>query len=212
MRSVTIVAAAVMALAIPAVAEPFPAPPPDPHFYEVSEGLVSPKFHPRRGGNRVFYAASVKAAQPWLRFTDAHVSASLFSHYALLGIFYQRSPGAIPHVTSIRVSPPVGNAGPPGMQSTLVVGVTLYPICWYAPGTAPPPCVISIWSPNVSSCAPGATRCSAWEPYLLEAIDKSLVPTRIDRVVVTEAVYVPPPPQCSANGCIPPFPPLPFPQ
>src|SRR5436853_6634059 len=101
MRTVTI-AAAVIALAVPAAARPVP-PTRAPMFHEFSEGVVSAKFHSRRDGNRVFYATSAKETRPWLPFTGAHVPASFFNQYALLAIFYRPPPDAVPGVTSIRV-------------------------------------------------------------------------------------------------------------
>ncbi len=178
-------------------------------FHELSTGLVSPKFHARRDGNRVFYATSTKEMRRWLPATGAQVPASFFKRYALLAIFYRTSPGARPDVTSIGVSPPVGNTGPPGTRSTLVVGVTLYPLCPALPGgTIIATCPFSIWSGGeISTCMHGT--CSpAWGVYLLEAVDKSLVPTQLDRVVVTESVYVPPPRQCPP--CVIPVTPYPL--
>jgi hypothetical protein len=215
MRTATI-AAAVIALVVPAAAQPVP-PPPLQLFHVLREGLVPSNFHARRDGNRVFYATSAKEARRWLPFTGAHLPASFFKQYALLAIFYRPSPGAIPTVSSVRVSPPPANNGAPGTHrsSTLVAGVTLSPVCpGAAAGGAVPSCRASIWgSGTFTTCSHGS--CSpVWGVYLLEAIDKSPVgPTRVNRVIVNESVAVPAPPQCSPpNGCVAPYPPPPLPQ
>jgi hypothetical protein len=166
-------------------------------FYGFSEGSVSPKFHPRRDRNRVFYAGSLKEARPWLRFTGLGLDRSFFNRdgvfpegRGLLAIFYRHLPGGIPQVTSIRTGD-----GP----ATLDVGVTLYPSCPAASGGgAPPPCVPSPWDARVS-CSPA---CTVWGRFILESVDKTILPVHPERIRVTEARYVAPP--CP---CLPPPPP-----
>src|SRR4051794_23711570 len=83
---------------IPGAALGIPPPPP-PAYDEVGEGSVSPKFHPRRDGNRVFYAGSLKEARPWLPFTGVRLDGSFFTGSGLLAIFYRQLPGGNPVVT-----------------------------------------------------------------------------------------------------------------
>jgi hypothetical protein len=180
-----LIAALVVAAAMPAAARSMVPPPPP--FHPVGEGLVSPRFHPRKDGNRVFFASSPEEARPWLAFTGIQIPSSFFDTEGLLGIFYRHSPGGVPEVSW-------ANEGLLIPVDTLYVTVTLHPFCGVnvAPGQAPPPrCGVSLLVPHVPKCLPGGC---PWGSFILEAIDKTNLPVHPKRIVVSEAVYVPPPP------------------
>jgi hypothetical protein len=125
-----------------------------------------------------------------LRFTSTRVDASFFTGHGLLAIFYRQPPGGVPSVTSISANDP----------ATLEVGVTLSPTCWVTPGEPPPPCVVSPWGGGVCP-----TECLGhWGLFLLESIDKTFLPGRPQRILVSEKRYVPPPP--SSCPCVVPSP------
>jgi hypothetical protein len=57
----------------------------------VEAGVAQSGFHPPRGGNRVFYAASLKQARGWARFTSIPNNPGDydFSKYSVLAVFYK---------------------------------------------------------------------------------------------------------------------------
>jgi hypothetical protein len=193
-----LIVAFVVAVALPAAARSvIPSPP--HQFHVVGEGLVSPKFHPRKDGNRVFYASSPEEAHPWLTFTGVKIPRAFFDTEGLLGIFYRHSPGGIPEVSSVM-------SGLRIPVDTLYVTVILYPFCGanVPPGQAAPPCVVSIWDPNLSFSV------SPWGLFILEAIDKTILRGQPKRIVVSEFPYVPPaPPSPCALPCLRPASPRP---
>ena len=86
----------------------------DPHqpvsFRETEWGAVSPNFHPRRDGNRVFYAGSLKQARKGaFRFTSIGLPYNPvdidFRKYGVLGVFYKgHSAGFDPEAQSVEES------------------------------------------------------------------------------------------------------------
>lgn len=157
-----------------AIARAVPRPPPTPGllwqpisvgYREAASGFVSPKFHARRAGNRVFYAGSLKAARPWLPFTGLKFKGLDFSRYGLLAIFYQPSPGYLANVSSIGADP--------RSPSTLLIKIQIHPFCTVDPVL-------------------GATTCFAlavpsWGRFTLVLIDKATLPGLPERLYVTES-------------------------
>lgn len=170
-------------------------PPPPPIFHHLTEGFVSSKFHPRRNGNRVFYAGSLKASRPWLPFavTSVHFPASYFKQEGLLAIFYRELPRGRPIVDGVEYSA--------SDRTAIDVHVTISPVCGDI-------CLPSIWDPSARQEGAG------WGRFVLVAIDKSFLPAAPKQILVTESVYEPPPPPppCvpppGASICPPPPPPL----
>ena len=69
-------------------------------------GAVSPRFHARRDGNRVFYASSLAETKAWLPYAD-EIGPVNFKRYGLLAIFLHNHLKSDVTVTGLRES---GNA------------------------------------------------------------------------------------------------------
>jgi hypothetical protein len=95
MRSLVLLLA-ILALLLTGGAAALPPPNADPHqpvsFWEREGGVVSSNFHPRRDGNRVFYAGSLKQARKGaFRFTALGLPYNpvefSFKKYGVQGVF-----------------------------------------------------------------------------------------------------------------------------
>jgi hypothetical protein len=152
----------------------------DVAFTLSAEGFVSPKFHPRRQGNRVLYASSLKQAHRWLRFTRYYWTTSNFSRlnyrrHALLAILFKESPGMRPGVASITER-----------DRTLRVRLNLYPLCPPFPYAGS--CPASLWSGGESStCWPDGTCGEAWGLFVILRLDKQTLTAPPKRINVTES-------------------------
>jgi hypothetical protein len=101
------------AAALPPPPPPFPPLPcrQEPvSFCEKGWGVVGPNFHPRRDGNRVFYAGSLKQARKGaFRFTSIGLPYNpvdfSFKKYGVLAVFYKgHSAGFDPEAQSVEES------------------------------------------------------------------------------------------------------------
>ena len=146
-----------------------PPPNADPHqpvsFWETEWGAVSPNFHPRRDGNRVFYAGSLKQARKGaFRFTSIGLPYNSvdidFKKYGVLGVFYKgHSAGFDPEAQSVEESA-AGN---------LLAEITLE--CYNATYCAAPP----------------RHPAQPWGIYVLLVIDKRSLVAPIRTLSVTTA-------------------------
>ena len=115
----------VLAVVLPVAAGAAPRTLPGPTsvpFGVVATGDVSAKFHARRAGNRVFFAASLKQAQPWLRFTGANLAQFDFNAYGLVAILYRKRPDGNAQVRSVL-------AGNDAKPEFLAVEINFRPHC-----------------------------------------------------------------------------------
>jgi hypothetical protein len=134
-------------------------------FWEKGWGVLSPNFHPRRDGNRVFYAGSLKQARKGaFRFTSIGVPYKPvdidFKKYGVLGVFYKgHSAGFDPEAQSVEESA-AGN---------LSAKITLE--CYNATYCAAPPRVPA----------------QPWGIYVLLVIDKRSLVAPIKTLSVTTA-------------------------
>ena len=153
-------------------------------FSVVAQGVVSPDFHARRDGNRVFYAGSQAETRSWLPYTGPDTLSFRhldFKRYALLAIFFRQAPNGAPVVTSVEPST--------GSPVTIFVHVEIRSVgCTYPPGTPPPPCVVSFWDPSLAFfvCTPNG-RCDTpvWGKFILLLIDKRGLSHPPERLCVT---------------------------
>jgi hypothetical protein len=113
---VLLLAMAALLSAEGSAALPPPSPPPPPlpcrqepvSFCEQAWGVVGPNFHPRRDGNRVFYAGSLKQARRlgWARLLGIpYYNPIDFKKYGVLAVFYKgHSAGFDPQAQSVEES------------------------------------------------------------------------------------------------------------
>jgi len=148
----------------------------DPHqpvsFWEREWGVVSSNFHPRRDGNRVFYAGSLKQARKGaFRFTALGLPYNpvdfSFKKYGVLGVFYKgHSAGFIAEAQSVEESA-AGN-----LSATITLG------CYNATYCATPP-----YDPS-----------HPWGIYVLLLIDKRSLVAPVKTLSVTTAFGTAPAP------------------